>query len=138
MGCTHAPLALVLERREVSQLDYLVNGVVVTERALTNDRLERRLRIPKLRGIRLAIASYPHTVEGARFQSVEPIRRYSELRAGLCDRETDGVPCVLWPGSRSLAEVFRLFPIGGTALFETDPEVPDVVVRHVLGPAIGS
>ena len=138
MSRTHAHLVLVLERREETHLDYLVNGVVVAERDSAHDRLERWLRIPKLRGIRVANASYPYTVEGAKFQCIEPIRQYSELQPGHFDPEPDPVPGHLWPGSQAFAEAFGRLPVGKTSLFETDEEFPDSIVQLMLGAAIGS
>ena len=137
MSQTHAHLVLVLERTEETHLDYLVNGVVVTERNSTDDRLERWLRIPKLRGIRVANASYPYTVEGAKFQCIEPIRKYTELRPGHFDPEPDLVPGHLWPGSQGFAEAFGRLPVGKTSLLETDVEFPDSIAQLILGAAIG-
>lgn len=137
MGQTHAHLVLVLERKEETPLDYLVNGVVVAERDASHDRLERWLRIPKLRGIRVANASYPYTVEGAKFQCIEPIRQYSELRPGHFDPEPDQVPGYLWPGSVSFADAFGRLPVGKTSLFETDEEFPDSIAQLMVGAAIG-
>lgn len=137
MSRTRAHLVLVLERREETQLDYLVNGVVVTERELTEGRLERWLRIPKLRGIRVATASYPYTVEGAKFECIEPLRQYSTIHVGRFDPEPDAVPGFLWPGSHTIAEAFGRFPIGKTTLIESDLEVPDQIVQLVMGPAMG-
>jgi hypothetical protein len=137
MGRTPAHLVLVRERRDESQLDYLVNGVVVTDRERVDDRLERWLTIPKLRGLRVANPSYPYTVESARFQCIEPVRAYGEIRPGRFDPEPDRMPNYLWPGSRSLAEAFGRFPIGKTTLLETDGDVPDYLLQLILGPAIG-
>lgn len=137
MGRTHAHLVLVLEREEQTHLDYLVNGVVVTERDYGHDRLERWLRIPKLRGIRVANASYPYTVEGAKFQCIEPIRPHSELHAGQFDVEPDALPGHLWPGSQAFTEAFGRLPVGKTSLLETDEEFPDSIVQLILGAAIG-
>ena len=137
MSQTVAHLVLVLERREETHLDYLVNGVVVVERDASEDRLERWMRLPKLRGIRVANASYPFTVEGAKFQCIEPIRRYSEIRSGAFDDEPDHLPEFLWPGSQNFAEAFGRFPVGKTTLLETDGEFPDSVTQSILGPAMG-
>jgi KaiC/GvpD/RAD55 family RecA-like ATPase len=137
MSRTRAHLVLVLERKEETHLDYLVNAVVVTERDYAHDRLERWLRIPKMRGIRVANASYPYTVEGAKFQCIEPIQRYSEIRPGRFDPEPDAMPEHLWPGSANFAGAFGRLPVGRSSLFETDDDFPDSLVQVLLGPAIG-
>jgi KaiC/GvpD/RAD55 family RecA-like ATPase len=137
MGRSRSHLILVLEREEQSQLDYLVNGVVVTRRELTEDRLERWLLLPKLRGIRVANSSYPYTVEGAKFQCIEPVRANVDLRGGEIDPEPHPIPRQLWPGSRSFAENFGRLPLGKMSLLEADEDLPDAVLQHLLRPVIG-
>ncbi|MCI4329855.1 MAG: hypothetical protein L3J80_03170 [Thermoplasmata archaeon] len=137
MGRSRSHLILVLEREEQSQLDYLVNGVVVTRRELTDDRLERWLLLPKLRGIRVANSSYPYTVEGAKFQCIEPVRANVDLRGGEIDPEPDPIPHQLWPGSKSFAENFGRLPLGKMSLLEADEDLPDSVLQHLLRPVIG-
>jgi KaiC/GvpD/RAD55 family RecA-like ATPase len=136
MGQAQAHLVLVLERREESHLDYLVNGVVIAERDAFHDHLERWIRLPKLRGVRVPNASYPFTVEGAKFQCIQPIHRYSEIKPGPFDPEPDPIPEQLWPGSRDLADAFGRFPSGRVVLFEQDDEFPDAVVQLLLGPSM--
>jgi KaiC/GvpD/RAD55 family RecA-like ATPase len=128
-------LILILETELQSQLDYLVNGVVVTRRDMVNDRLERWLSLPKLRGIRIANASYPYTVEGAKFQCIEPLKPYTEIHRGHVDAEPDDMPGFVWPGSRSFAEAFGRSALGRVTLIEVEDEVPDYVVQHLLTPA---
>jgi KaiC/GvpD/RAD55 family RecA-like ATPase len=137
MAPTRAHLILVLERSAESQLDYLTNGVVVTSRDESEGRLERWLRIPKLRGVRVADASYPYTVEGAKFQCIEPMRRYEEGRLGGFDPEPDPMPGFLWPGSQSLAEAFGRFPLGQATFLEKDENFPAPTVQRIIGPAMG-
>ena len=138
LGKGRSHVVIVLERREESQLDYLVNGVIVTQRELGNDRLERWLHLPKLRGIRIANGYYPYTVEEARFQCIEPIKAYADLRKGRFEPEPDPMPGYLWPGSKSFAENFGRLPVGKTSLFETDAELQDQVLQLMLAPMIAS
>lgn len=138
LGRGRAHVVIVLERREESQLDYLVNGVVVTQRELVNDRLERWLHLPKLRGIRIANAFYPYTVESARFQCIEPIKAYTQMRRGPFEPEPDAMPGHIWPGSSTFAEIFGRLPIGKTTLVETDGEVPEPILVILLAPMITS
>jgi KaiC/GvpD/RAD55 family RecA-like ATPase len=134
MGRSPSHLVLILETDQQSQLDYLVNGVVVTRRELVNDRLERWLHLPKLRGIRIANATYPYTVEGAKFQCIEPLRPYSELHHGKVDPEPDPMPGFIWPGSKGFAEAFGRLGVGRVTLIESEEDVPDYVVQHLLTP----
>ena len=138
LGKSRSHVVIVLERREESQLDYLVNGVIVTQRELGNDRLERWLQLPKLRGIRIANAFYPYTVEAARFQCIEPMRSYTDLHRGRFEPEPDAMPSHIWPGSRTFAENFGRLPVGKTSLFETDTEVQDQVLQLLLAPMLAS
>jgi KaiC/GvpD/RAD55 family RecA-like ATPase len=138
LGRSRAHVVIVLERREETQLDYLVNGVVVTQREMGNERLERWLQLPKLRGIRIANAFYPYTVETARFQCIEPMRTYAEMQRGRFEPEPDAMPGHIWPGSRVFAENFGRLPVGKTSLFETDIEVQDQVLQLLLAPILAS
>jgi hypothetical protein len=138
LGKSRSHVVIVLERREESQLDYLVNGVIVTQRELGNERLERWLQLPKLRGIRIANAFYPYTVEAARFQCIEPMRAYADGHRGRLEAEPDSMPGHIWPGSRSFAENFGRLPVGKTSLYETDAEVQDQVVQLLLSPMLAS
>ena len=138
LGRGRAHVVIVLERREESQLDYLVNGVLVTQRELVNDRLERWLHLPKLRGIRIANAYYPYTVEAARFQCIEPIKAYTQMRRGPYEPEPDAMPGHIWPGSGVFAENFGRLPIGKTTLIETDGDIQEHVLQLLLSPMIAS
>ncbi|MCI4351544.1 MAG: hypothetical protein L3K15_08555 [Thermoplasmata archaeon] len=138
LGRGKAHVVIVLERREESQLDYLVNGVIVTERQLESDRLQRWMHLPKLRGIRIANGYYPYTVEGARFQCIEPIKAYSDTKRGRFEKEPDLMPGHLWPGSRVFAENFGRLPFGKTSLIETDGEVQDQVIQMMISPMVAS
>ena len=134
MARAPAHLVLVLESEAPTQLDYLVNGVVANRREVVDDRLERWVDLPKLRGIRIANASYPFTVEGAKFQCIEPLRPYTEIHRGRIDSAPDHMPGFIWPGSRSFAEAFGRLALGRVTLLEVDDEVPDRVVQHLLTP----
>jgi KaiC/GvpD/RAD55 family RecA-like ATPase len=138
LGRGRSHVVIVLERRDETQLDYLVNGVIITQREQSNDRLERWLQLPKLRGIRIANAFYPYTVESARFQCIEPMRSYSELHRGRFDAEPDAMPGHIWPGSQAFAEIFGRLPVGKTSLFETDVEVQDQVLQLLIAPILAS
>lgn len=135
MARSPSHLVLILETDQQTQLDYLVNGIIATRRELVNDRLERWLHLPKLRGIRIANATYPYTVEGAKFQCIEPLRAYADLHRGQTDPEPDPLPGYLWPGSKSFAESFGRLPVGRITLLEVEDDVPDYVVQHLLTPA---
>ncbi|MGI0072045.1 MAG: RAD55 family ATPase [Thermoplasmata archaeon] len=136
MGHVPCHLVLVVEREDQTPLDYLVNGVIVTRREVNDDRLERWLSLPKLRGIRIANSAYPYTVDGAKFQCIDPIRAYGQLQPGEYEPEPDPLPNYLWPGSKSFVESFGRLPLGRLSIFEADDDLPDQMLGHLLRPAI--
>jgi GvpD gas vesicle protein len=135
-------LVLILEREDQSQLDYLVNAVVVTERKTIEGRLERWLYVPKLRGQRIDTPSYPFTLEDARFRAIPPFtfRRASSgslsPRAIVCEPSPKEFDDRIWPGCTDFAAAFGMLEIGTTTVIETDSEVPDTFTHLLLDPVI--
>lgn len=129
-------VVFVLEREEQTHLDYLVNGVVTTHRDVTNDRLERWLTIQKLRGVRIENASYPFSLESARFECILPVRPYGQLRGGRFDPSADVLPNHFWPGSTAFAEAFGRLPFGGLTMLELEMEVPARLLYVVASPMV--
>jgi KaiC/GvpD/RAD55 family RecA-like ATPase len=136
MSKTRAHVVLVLEREEQSALDYLVNGIVLTDRVATDERLQRWLTLGKLRGIRIDNAVYPYTLEGARFESILPLPPYSTLRPGPPDPEPDVMAGHLWPGSRAFANAFGRLAFGKTTLIELDESASSQVGDMLALPMI--
>ncbi len=118
-------LVLVIEDEEASHLDYLVDGIGVTRREIFEQRLERWLQIPKLRGLRVDNASYPFTLEGAQFTAITPTPAQFRLGRLGYDPAPDPVPGFLWPGSRAFAEAFGRLPVRRLTLLEYDDSLPD-------------
>jgi KaiC/GvpD/RAD55 family RecA-like ATPase len=129
-------LVFVVEHREAGQLEYLVNGIVTMERQTDNDRMERWLRIDKLRGTRIANASYPFSLEGGRFQCIGPMRTDLRPTSAHIDPEPGHVPGQIWPGSADYASFFGWLPIGKVTLIERDTEVPLTAVNRLLIPIL--
>ncbi len=129
-------LVLVLEREQQNQLDYLVNGVVQAQTEFRDDRMERWLLLRKLRGIRIANAMYPYTLEGGRFECIEPMHPYSELPTGRAEEEPNPMAGYIWPGSAAFAESFGRLPVGGMTLLELDPSVPQSIPYFLFAPTI--
>jgi GvpD gas vesicle protein len=142
MARSGVTLVLILEREVQSQLDYLVNAVVATERTTVEGRLERWLYVPKLRGQRIETPSYPFTLEGARFRAIPPFtfRRASSgslsRRAMACEPSPKEYKDRIWPGCADFALAFGMLETGTTTVIETDPEVPDTFTHMLLDPAI--
>lgn len=129
-------LVLVGEHREEGQLEYLVNGVVSTERSVRDDRMERWLRIDKLRGIRILHSSYPFSLDGGRFRCIEPIPAALTTDASRFDPEPAGSPGEVWPGSADYASFFGRLAVGKLTLIEYDTDVPVAAIRVLLIPML--
>ncbi|RLG29542.1 hypothetical protein DRN97_11710 [Methanosarcinales archaeon] len=70
-------LILVSEKFGISPttLDYMVDGVVTLNRLTIDHRNARELELEKLRGVRINQPRYPFSLEGGRFQYIEPFKR---------------------------------------------------------------
>ncbi|MDE1822356.1 MAG: hypothetical protein KGJ23_12255 [Euryarchaeota archaeon] len=136
MASAPVHLVLVVEREAQTQLDYLVNGVVHVGNEFKDERLERWLLVRKLRGVRIAHGMYPFTLEGGRFECIEPLQPYEDMPTGRAEPQPDVMPEYLWPGSISFAESFGRLPVGGLTLFELDPAVPQLVPYVLLAPIV--
>ncbi len=140
MAKAPAHLVFVLEREDQTALDYLVNGVVLTRRETSDQRLTRWISLLKLRGVRIENPNYPFSLEGGRFEAILPAGAYPSLRAGAPDPEPEPLPGLIWPGSRDFASDFGRLPIGKITFMEVDedaaPEVGDLLcfpaIAHVL------
>jgi KaiC/GvpD/RAD55 family RecA-like ATPase len=135
MSESNAHLILVVERAELTHLDYLVNGVVSTNREVYDERLERWLQISKLRYLRVDNASYPFTLEGGRFEAITPTPQNVPPTLGVHDPEPDQIPGYLWPGSKAFAHAFGRLPFRRLCLIECDESVPEFAPMSLALPA---
>lgn len=136
MASSPVHLVLVLEREEQSQLDYLTNAVVQTQIDLFEERLERWLRIRKVRGVRIENTLYPYTLEGGKFDAIEPLGPYRSVHLMHHEPEPDAMPGYIWPGSRAYAESFGRLAVGRMTLIELDAQVPRYVPEILLAPLV--
>jgi len=140
MRRSEVTLVLILERDVPTQLDYLVNAAVTTDRVLVDGRLERWLYLPKLRGQRIETPSYPFSLEGSKFRSVPPFRFGKAHTEGRQSAEIMGEPPPepmvdrVWPGCIDFAMAFGMFEAGTTTVLETDPEVPNSLTQVLVDP----
>jgi KaiC/GvpD/RAD55 family RecA-like ATPase len=130
-------LVLVAERSVLSQLDYLVNGVLETGSEVQNGRPERWLHLKKLRGTRIDTPLYPFTLEGARFQCISPIGPTLAGRVVRPESEPDSLPGYIWPGCSDFAAAFGRLPIGRLTLIERELSVPVEALILLLRPMAG-
>jgi len=129
-------LVMVLEHPEAGQLEYLVDGVVVVEREIHEDRMERWLRIEKLRGTRIARSSYPFSLEGGRFHTIVPLKMDQRPEPPPIDPQPSPSPGQIWPGSADYASFFGRLSVGKITLIELDQEVPNSAVAMMVAPLL--
>ena len=127
---------MVSEHSEPAQLDYLVNGVVEMGWLGLIGREERWLFLRKLRGIRVDTRAYPFTLDGGKFQCIQPMPNVFQSRLQTPDPDPDASAQDLWPGSRDFADAFGRLPIGGITLLESGPSVPNEAIRQVYAPIV--
>src|SRR5208282_995327 len=130
-------LLLVEERSELSQLDYLVNGVIETGSDIHDGRPERWLQLKKLRGTRIDTPLYPFTLEGGRFQCISPIGPTLAGRVVRPEPEPNAIPGYVWPGCTDYASAFGRLPTGRLTLIERDLAVPIEALILLLRPMAG-
>lgn len=136
MSRAQVHLVLIVEGEETSQLDYLVDGVVVCSTKSEGDRRERWTLLKKMRGIRVDNPWYPFSLEGGRFQCIAPISPGIPVELPLAQPEPDPRPGYLWPGHAQFASLFGRLPTGRLTLFEADPDVPIEAVRLLYLPIV--
>ncbi|MDE1820601.1 MAG: hypothetical protein KGJ23_09470 [Euryarchaeota archaeon] len=136
MGSAPIHLVLLLEREGQTPLDYLVNGVVHLKTEFQDERLERWLIFHKLRGIRIANAMYPFSLEGGKFECIEPMRHPESFPSGRAEPEPDAIPGHIWPGSSSYADGFGRLPLGSITMLELDSDVPQSVPYLLFSPTV--
>ncbi len=129
-------LVFVVEHRNADQLEYLVNGVVTMERETRNDRVERWLRLDKLRGTRIACPAYPFSLEGGRIRCIKPLAMDLRTPGGRVDPEPARSPGRIWPGSADYAAAFGWLPVGRLTLIEHYSEVPLAAQNLLLSPVV--
>jgi KaiC/GvpD/RAD55 family RecA-like ATPase len=136
MGRGQVHLVLVVEREGQTQLDYLVDGVVLCNTLNDGNRLERWLHLKKMRGVRVEHPSYPFTLDGGRFQCIAPLQSRMELNLPQPDPEPDARPGWIWSGSNQFDAQFGRLPIGRLTLIETDLDVPAEAVVLFCSPIV--
>jgi KaiC/GvpD/RAD55 family RecA-like ATPase len=130
-------LVVVVEHREGGQLEYLVDGVVTLEKERYEDRLERWLRIDKLRGELITHPSYPFSLAGGRFRCIEPLRGYQLQPPTYIEPAPRRSPTRIWPGSTDYDTYLGPIPVSKLTLIEYDADVPTSVLTMMLDPIIG-
>ena len=124
-----AHLVLVLETQAPDYRDYVADMVLETSQSLVEDRLERWVRVLKVRGQAIRSPRYPYTLFEGHFRSFEPSPLGAVIdppRFEEPPRRTEGD---IWPGHSDFAGAFGGLPLGRYSSLEYDPDVPEYAVR---------
>jgi hypothetical protein len=136
-GSENVHLILVMEARNETPLDYLVDGVVVTATEARDGGADRWVSFPKLRGIRIETPEYPFTLEEARFTAF-PRLQVRELRPRPPEKVGGQARNTVWPGSSDFFRAFGPMDMDTLTLIELEPSVPREIHRILFFPLIVS
>ncbi|KYK36146.1 MAG: hypothetical protein AYK19_09445 [Theionarchaea archaeon DG-70-1] len=93
-------LVLIVENSEVTRLDYVADGVILMEKKLHHENRVRTMVLRKLRGIKIVNPVYPFTLDGGKFQALEPesvhfktkkSKRFRKIRASSSNNTSSGM-----------------------------------------------
>ena len=114
-------LILTVEDTATTRLDYVADGVVLMEKNMLHENRVRTIRLKKLRGVKITNPVYPFTLDGGKFQALEPEaahfesrkpKRFRKVRISSPDHTSSGIRDLdslmgggLKKGSLSLLEV---------------------------------
>ncbi len=124
-----ARFVVVTERREQTDLDYLLDGVVVLRRKYHEGRIVREIELKKLRGVSIMQSRFLFTLDSGKFRYLPP------LRVPANGEGDDQVGSPIEPngklyssGSPSLDQLLGGgFQRGSFNLLEAENDVPDEV-----------
>lgn len=93
-------LILIVETIASTRLDYVADGVILMEKGLYHENRVRTMRLRKLRGIKIVNPAYSFTLDGGKFQILEPepahlemkrAKRFKKMRASNPNYMSSGV-----------------------------------------------
>ena len=93
-------LILTVETKTTNRLDYVADGVVLMEKGIIHENRIRTIRLRKLRGVKIVNPVYPFTLDGGKFQALEPesasfevtkCKRFRKMRASNPVNTSSGI-----------------------------------------------
>lgn len=124
-----ARFVVVTERREQTDLDYLLDGVVVLRRKYHQGRIVREIELKKLRGVSIVQSRFLFTLDSGKFRYLPPFKPSPNGNSA----EDVGAPIdhkgeIYSTGSPSLDLLLGGgFQLGSLNLLEVESDVPDEV-----------
>ena len=133
-----ARFVVVTERREQTDLDYLLDGVVVLRRKFHEGRIVREIELKKLRGVSIKQSRFIFTLDQGRFRYLPPLTAQNLENSGLVGEPLqDTKPGFFSSGSLALDSIIGGgFKAGSLDLVELSNDAPfqvtSLFVRTVL------
>ena len=129
-----ARFVVVTERREQTDLDYLLDGVVVLRRKFHEGRIVREIELKKLRGVSINQSRFLFTLESGKFRYLPPFRATSlEEDSQVGEPISSEKKDYLSSGSRSMDAVLEGgLRRGSLNLLELRTDVPSRILHLVL------
>jgi len=123
-----ARFVIVTERREQTDLDYLLDGVVVLRRKFHEGRVLREIELKKLRGVSIKQSRFLFTLDSGKFRYLPPfsnVPKTDEINVGEPIPSKSGL---FSSGSRALDSILGGgLSQGSFNLIETQNDVPSEV-----------
>lgn len=121
-----ARFIVVTERREQTDLDYLLDGVVVLRRKYHQGSVIREIELKKLRGVSIIQSRFLFTLDSGRFRYLPPFRAETTQEEGEVGKPIEPKGRSYSTGSSSLDQLLGGgFRRGAFNLFEMESDVPD-------------
>lgn len=132
-----ARFVVVTERREQTDLDYLLDGVVVLRRKFHEGRVVREIELKKLRGVSIKHSRFLFTLDSGKFRYLAPFTNEGTMDSSLVGEPIQNTSGVFSTGSRSLDSILGGgFSQGSFNMIETHNDVPsqvnDLILRTVF------
>ncbi len=123
-----ARFVVVTERREQTDLDYLLDGVVVLRRKFHEGRVVREIELKKLRGVSIKQSRFLFTLDSGKFRYLPPFSSYHTKGAVNVGEPIPPASGLFSSGSKSLDSILGGgLSQGSFNLVETQNDVPSEV-----------
>jgi KaiC/GvpD/RAD55 family RecA-like ATPase len=129
-----ARFVVVTERREQTDLDYLLDGVVVLRRKFHEGRVVREIELKKLRGVSINQSRFIFTLDQGKFRFLAPIKVQNLNDSNSVGEPLpDPKPGIYSSGSQALDSMMGGgFKRGSLDLIEISNDVPSEIVSVFL------
>ena len=128
-----ARFVVVTERREQTDLDYLLDGVVVLRRKYHEQRVVREIELKKLRGVSIQQSRFLFTLESGKFRYLPPFSPSSKVVGSVGEPITSSLVGTFSTGNRELDSMIgNGLKSGSLNLVEVGEDVPFEITSLLL------